>query len=150
MEECEAESSRLWKSHLGCRFGKLADSLHPAKLPMTIFADKHRRDADVVVARFALTVEKNHLGTFFFSLPRSSSNFISPFALTLSCRKTNASRRSYMPAQISSGESVASSRSKGCTRSVTRWMPPSCTEQDRKRSRHGCRKVFRCWRKRIH
>lgn len=26
-------------------------------------------------------------------------------------------------------------------------MSPSCTEQDRKRSRHGCRKVFRCWEK---
>lgn len=60
LQKSQVEEAHLWISYLRRGFRKLADSLHSTKFPMTIFADKHRRDADVVVARFALEVEKNH------------------------------------------------------------------------------------------
>ena len=44
-------------SYLRSRFRELADGVHPSQFPVTIFADKHRRNTDVVMAGFALEEE---------------------------------------------------------------------------------------------
>lgn len=64
------ETLSLLGSYLRCRLRELADSLHSSQFPVTIFTNKHRWNADVVVAGFTLSVKGNRLETYPLTKPR--------------------------------------------------------------------------------